>query len=267
MSFARPFVVAAAGALALAAAGCKSSPCAPPACMAEVPPADVGCAPPPGPSVVRYTPPAARMAPPSALTVARVDPDMQAKIDVLRTSVDAQHRQNAEMEAKIREIEAGRTAPVVAASASSGGGDQAARRIAEELKGVPGAQVLVEGSSAVVVITDSFDSGVDRLKNNPDVRSGLRAVAMAVARHPEARVSITGHTDAVPIQRSKWADNNALSQARAEMVAKTLVAAGAPRERLTVKGVGAADPMVSPEKTASDRAKNRRVEVQFAFGK
>lgn len=267
MNVARPFAVVAVGALALAATGCKSSPCAPPACMAEVPQEPAAACPPP--STARYTPTVARSVPVApAPALVKADPEMQAKIDVLRTSVEAQHRQNAEIEAKIREIEAGRTAvPVVAASTGGGGGEPAARRIAEELKGVPGASVLVEGSSAIVVITDSFDSGVDRLKNNPDVRSGLRAVAMAVARHPEARVTITGHTDSVPIQRSKWADNNALSQARAEMVAKTLVAGGAPRERLTVKGVGSADPMVSPEKTAADRAKNRRVEVQFSFAK
>lgn len=264
----RPFAMVAVGALALAATGCKSSPCAPPSCMAEVPQEPAPCAP-PAPAA-RYTPTVARSVPVApAPALPKADPEMQAKIDVLRTSVEAQHRQNAEIEAKIREIEAGRTAPapVVAASTGAGGGEQAARRLADELKGVPGASVLVEGSTAVVVITDSFDSGVDRLKNNPDVRSGLRAVAMAVARHPEARVTITGHTDSVPIQRSKWADNNALSQARAEMVAKTLAAGGAPRERLTVKGVGSADPMVSPEKTAADRAKNRRVEVQFAFTK
>lgn len=266
MNVARPFAVVAVGALALAATGCKSSPCAPPACMAEVPQEPAAACP---PTTTRYTPSVARSVPVApAPALVKADPEMQAKIDVLRTSVEAQHRQNAEIEAKIREIEAGRTAaPVVAASTGGGGGEPAARRIAEELKGVPGASVLVEGSSAIVVITDSFDSGVDRLKNNPDVRSGLRAVAMAVARHPEARVTITGHTDSVPIQRSKWADNNALSQARAEMVAKTLVAGGAPRERLTVKGVGSADPMVSPEKTAADRAKNRRVEVQFSFAK
>jgi flagellar motor protein MotB len=264
MHFARPFAVVSMGALALAAAGCKNSPCAPPACLAEVPPEPAAACPPPAP-MTRYTP-TRPVAPAPALV--KADPEMQAKIDVLRTSVEAQHRQNAEIEAKIREIEAGRAAaPVATASPASAGGEQAARRIAEELKGVPGASVLVEGSTAVVVITDSFDSGVDRLKNSPDVRSGLRAVAMAVARHPEARVTITGHTDSVPIQRSKWADNEALSQARAEMVAKTLVAGGAPRDRLTVKGVGSADPMVSPEKTSADRAKNRRVEVQFAFAK
>lgn len=265
MNAVRPLAVL-AGVVALAATGCKSSPCAPPACMAEAPPVEGPVVAPPPAAAPRATAYRAPVAPAPAVVAPRPDPEMQAKIDVLRTSVEAQHRQNAAIEAKLLELQAGTRAKEAAAVPASGG-DGSARKLAEELKGVPGAHVLVEGSNAVVVFTDSFDSGVDRLKNNPDFRAGLRAVAMAMTRHPEARVSITGHTDSVPIQKSKWADNNALSSARAETVAKALAAAGAPRDRMTVKGVGSADPMVSPERTAADRAKNRRVEVEFVFAK
>lgn len=213
------------------------------------------------PRVAAYRP-----APQPAVVAARVDPEMQARIDVLRTSVEAQQRQNAELEAKIREVETSVKVKEVAFTPAGAGGEAAARKLADELRGLPGAQVLVEGSSTVVVVTDSFDSGSDRLKNTPDVRAGLKAIAMAMSRHPEARVSVTGHTDSMPIKVTKWADNAALSKARAEAVAKVLGAEGGARDRMAVKGVGAADPMVSPEKTAGDRAKNRRVEVEFKFG-
>ncbi len=132
---ARRFVGPAA-ALALLATGCKSqSPCSPPACMAEAP----ACAPVVrrrrGRPTSRRRVPAARSwrrAPPVMAT--RVDPEMQAKIDVLRTSVEAQHRQNAEIEAqnaaaaKAAEDEVRRKA----------GAEQAAQSIADELQGVPG---------------------------------------------------------------------------------------------------------------------------------
>ena len=122
MNVARPFAVAAVGALALVVAGCKSSPCAPPACMAEVPQEPAAACPPP--SMTRYTPSVARSVPVApAPSYVKADPEMQAKIDVLRTSVEAQHRQNAEMEAKIREIEAGRTAAPVVAPPPGGGGE------------------------------------------------------------------------------------------------------------------------------------------------
>jgi hypothetical protein len=168
------------------------------------------------------------------------------------------------MEAKIREIEAGRTAAPVVAASAGGGGESSARRIAEELKGVPGASVSSRA------LGHRRDHRFVRLGCGPPQEQPGRPFAPRGrdgGRPPPRAREITGHTDSVPIQRSKWADNNALSQARAEMVAKTLAAGGAPRERLTVKGVGSADPMVSPEKTASDRAKNRRVEVQFSFAK
>lgn len=256
-------LVAATGALALVAAGCKASPCRPPACMAEVPDS---VAPPPAPATrpaPTHRPVAAAPLPPAP----SVDPDMQARIDVLRTSLEAQNRQNAEIEARIAEMSRPAAAAPEAAPVAAGAGDASARALADELKNVPGARVLVEGSSAVVVVTDSFESGSDRLKNNPDVRAALRAIAMAVSRHPSARVAVTGHSDSVPIKVSKWRDNAELSQARAETVAKALVAGGAPRDRLSVKGVGSANPLVSPEKTAGDRAKNRRVEVEFAFAR
>ncbi len=90
---------------------------------------------------------------------------------------------------------------------------------------------------------------------------------MAIARHPEAKVSVVGHTDSQPIQRSakKWTDNEQLSKARAEAVAAALAGDGAPRERLSVEGKGSAEPLLAPERSASDRAKNRRVEIEFAF--
>ncbi|MCC7137924.1 MAG: OmpA family protein [Planctomycetes bacterium] len=268
MTFSRPLVAVAAG-LALAAAGCKSSPCAGPSCYAEQPTTDM-------PQAVAAPAPVAPMparsvavrppAPPPPASP-RPDPEMQSKIDVLRTSIEAQERRNSELEGRIREAVARNTGPTPVVAAGGAGGDDAARRMADELRAAPGTRVMVEGSTAVAVLTDSFDSGSDKLKNTPDLRAALKAISAAMARHPEARVTVSGHTDSSPIKRSKWADNDELSKARAEVVAKELASAGVPREKITVRGVGSKEPIVSPEKTSSDRAKNRRVEVQFAFGR
>jgi flagellar motor protein MotB len=260
--FRAPAVVAVGLASLFVVTACKSSPCTPPACMAEQPvvaPPPSACKPPPAVAYRRA---------PAPVVAARPDPEMQARIDALRTSVEAQQRNNAQLEAKIQMAEAAsKPAPAAYASTAAGGaGEQAARRLAEELKGVPGAQVLVEGSSAVVVVTDSFDSGSDRLKNNPDLHAALRAASSAIARHPEAKVTVTGHTDTVPIKVSKWSDNKALSKARADAVAKALASGGVTSDRLKVSGAGSDNPLVSPEKTSGDRARNRRVEVEFAFG-
>jgi outer membrane protein OmpA-like peptidoglycan-associated protein len=265
LNHARSLSVAAAG-LVLAVAGCKTTPCHPPSCMAE--PAEVAtaapCQPPPTcqTPATRYVAPVGPAAPVMA-AVPKADPDAQARIDVLRTSVEAQDRRNAEMEAKRGPVAAARPGAPMA----SGAAEESARRLAEELKSVPGTQVLVEGGSAVAVVTDSFASGSDKLKTSPDVHAALRAISMAMSRHPEARVTVTGHTDSTPIKASKWSDNEALSKARAEVVANALATDGVGRDRMKVDGMGPKNPMVAPEKTASDRARNRRVEVEFAFGK
>jgi flagellar motor protein MotB len=192
----------------------------------------------------------------------------QASLDAMRTALDAKAKAVQDLEERTRKAEEEARAKGLAleeASRSNAHAEEAAQRLAEELKGTPGAQVLVEGPTVVVIVTDSFDSGSDRLKTNPDLRAALRAASMAIARHPEATVAIVGHTDSKPIQRSSWSDNTALSRARAQAVAQALSGDGVPLDRLKVDGVGPDDPLVAPEVSASDRAKNRRVEIEFAF--
>jgi flagellar motor protein MotB len=247
--------------VALAATGCRSSsPCSPPTCLAEAPVSE------PAPAV-RYSPPVRVTATPSPapapMVAAAPDPDQQAKLETMRLAIEAKNRKTAEIEAEL----AAKQNAVEASLKSKADAETAAQRLADELKGVPGAQVLLEGSSVSVIVTDSFESGSDRLRTNPDLRAALKAASMAIARHPEAKVSVVGHTDSQPIQRSakKWTDNEQLSKARAEAVAAALASDGAPRERLSVEGKGSAEPLLAPERTASDRAKNRRVEIEFAF--
>lgn len=248
--------------VALLATGCRSnSPCSPPTQFAES--QEPVCAPAPAP---RYVVPAPRAMPPPAPMVMMPpapDPDQEAKLATMRLALEAKNRQIAEADAQLRQ----READELAATRSRAGAETAAQRLADELKGVPGAQVLLEGSSVSVIVTDSFESGSDRLRTNPDLRAALKAVSMAMARHPEAKVAVVGHTDSQPITRSakKWSDNEQLSRARAEAVAAAMAGDGAPRDRLTVDGKGSADPLVAPERTSGDRAKNRRVEIEFAF--
>lgn len=259
----RRFTFIAAAPVALAATGCRSSsPCSPPTELAESP--EPVCAPAP---VVRYTPPPApRAMPPPAPVVAMPpapDPDQQARLRTMQIALEAKNRQAEEAERALRE----RQSADAMALRGKADAESAAQRLADELKGVPGARVLLEGSSVSVIVTDSFESGSDKLRTNPDLRAALKAVAMAMSRHPEARVSVVGHTDSQPITRSakKWSDNEQLSKARAEAVAQVIASEGAARDRLAVLGKGSADPLVMPEKSSGDRAKNRRVEIEFAF--
>ena len=74
---------------------------------------------------------------------------------------------------------------------------------------------------------------------------------------PNARLTITGHTDSVGSE----AYNQQLSERRAQSVADYLVGSGVPRSSIvSVQGAGESQP-VADNSTDSGRAQNRRVEI------
>ena len=104
-----------------------------------------------------------------------------------------------------------------------------------------------------------FDSGKAELRHS--AHAVLDKVAQVLQEVPDQPVGIEGHTDNVPITRSGWADNHALSVARAKAVLSYLVAQqGIDAARLTAVGYGEDHPIES-NKTAAGRQRNRRVEI------
>ncbi|KWF71385.1 type IVB secretion system protein IcmH/DotU [Burkholderia pseudomultivorans] len=76
-------------------------------------------------------------------------------------------------------------------------------------------------------------------------------------------VRVVGYADSAPAGSARQVSNQALSEARAENVARILVAAGIPAHGLRVEGRGDADALAD-NGTESGRARNRRVEVIVA---
>ena len=104
-----------------------------------------------------------------------------------------------------------------------------------------------------------FDSGKAELR--AAARPVLDKVADVLKQVPDQPVGIEGHTDNVPIQRSGWTDNKALSYARANAVADYLVEQrGIDSARLMTIGYGEERP-IAGNGTAAGRQKNRRVEI------
>jgi len=118
-----------------------------------------------------------------------------------------------------------------------------------------------DGSAAIVLASDiTFGSG--RADLNPAVMASLKRVAQQVRATPGVReIRIEGHTDSDPIRKSGWKSNEDLSRARADMVRKFLISQGIDDNLLSVEGYGPARPLVQPERSPADKAKNRRVEV------
>jgi len=114
----------------------------------------------------------------------------------------------------------------------------------EQIKGPVGAEIVMEGIL--------FDTGSSRIKKSSEIV--LNKVAKTMVDNPEIVVEIQGHTDSVGSRVS----NLKLSQARAESVAKYLIAKGVAVERITTKGFGPDQPVASND-TAEGRQQNRRI--------
>ena len=77
---------------------------------------------------------------------------------------------------------------------------------------------------------------------------------------PLVKAEVQGHTDNV----GDAAKNKALSQKRADAVAKYLVSKGVDASRLTSVGYGSEMP-IADNKTAAGKSKNRRVEFKLGY--
>lgn len=100
--------------------------------------------------------------------------------------------------------------------------------------------------------------GFNQADLKPAANPSLRELAAICARSRGSKIRISGHSDQVGSE----ANNQQVSQRRADAVADWLVAAGAvQRELLTVEGLGSTKPVVDDRHRRELGRFNRRVEV------
>ena len=96
-------------------------------------------------------------------------------------------------------------------------------------------------------------------------KNNLSDVINALDGLKDLEIAVTGHTDNIRIAKRNqhiYADNTALSEARARAVAEYISRQiGLPKEKIKIAGLGKSAPIES-NATAEGRAKNRRVEVR-----
>ncbi|HKF45705.1 MAG TPA: OmpA family protein [Terracidiphilus sp.] len=103
-----------------------------------------------------------------------------------------------------------------------------------------------------------FDSG--SAAPHPDTIVTLRKIAASLAGTPY-NLRVEGHTDNIPIHTAQFDSNWELSSARANHIARILLALQAvPPERLSAAGYAEFHP-VDTNDTAQGRANNRRVDL------
>jgi len=99
-----------------------------------------------------------------------------------------------------------------------------------------------------------FDTGAATLR--PESQATLSTVAQILTAYPRAAVRIEGFTD----ERGDAGGNKQLSEERAANVARALVGAGIPAERVRSLGLGEQAPAAT-NATEQGRAQNRRTDL------
>lgn len=125
-----------------------------------------------------------------------------------------------------------------------------------------------EDASLTVLVIQATDPEVFRSARadlNPAYGPLMASVAAVIAENAEVigKVTVIGHTDNVPVQKSNpFASNLGLSQARADTIAGLLVGGGVAADIVTAEGRADAEP-IADNTTRDGRAQNRRVEIKI----
>lgn len=106
-----------------------------------------------------------------------------------------------------------------------------------------------------------FDFGVTNLPVTPEFRTYCNKVIRYLRSHPEASLSVTGHTDNV----GSPARNKEVGLGRAQTVSDVLAGFGVSTEQMNVSSEGMGRP-IADNNTEEGRAKNRRVEIRLVAG-
>ena len=126
--------------------------------------------------------------------------------------------------------------------------------------------IQTEGMKVIVHIMEnaSFDSGYADIRS--EFLPALQKIAQLIDNN-SGEVTVSGHTDNVPIRNERFRSNWDLSTSRAVSVAHELLRrATIDPERVMVTGHADTRPRAGND-TAEDRAKNRRVDVSIVRGK
>jgi chemotaxis protein MotB len=82
---------------------------------------------------------------------------------------------------------------------------------------------------------------------------------------PESKITVTGHTDDIPISTGKFRDNWDLAAGRAASVVQAIEQTGlVSGGRMSAVSKGETDPLTD-NVTAAGREENRRIEIEISY--
>lgn len=144
----------------------------------------------------------------------------------------------------------------VGGAAGYGIGRYMDKQVEELRKDLKGAEIERVGEGIKITFRDGIQFALNSSELSEATKANLNDLAKTLNKYNDTNLLIEGHTDVT----GTHAHNMALSQDRAESVAKYLETLGVAGKRVTTKGYGPDQP-VGDNKTDYGRQQNRRVEV------
>jgi len=135
-------------------------------------------------------------------------------------------------------------------------GHQMDKQAAELAYDLPGATVQRVGEGIAVTFPDGLLFAFDSDQLTAAARDNLAKLAASLAKYPNTRTLIVGHTDS----QGSATYNMDLSNRRAESAAGFVASQGIDRTRVTTAGRGELEPIATND-TDAGRQLNRRVEI------
>ena len=106
--------------------------------------------------------------------------------------------------------------------------------------------------------TDVLEKGCDRKLRNMVTALVDAKKKLDSSNLQNFKFEVSGHTDT----SGNAAHNKDLSQKRAQVIVKELIARGVPEKEIVAVGKGSEAPVVKPDDTPAKKARNRRYEVR-----
>jgi chemotaxis protein MotB len=125
-------------------------------------------------------------------------------------------------------------------------------------------QVSSDERGAIITVSDVVLFSAGQAATSPAGKEVLKKV-FDLLKQFDYNVKVEGHTDNIPIKTEQYPSNWELSAARAANVARQLVTAGFPPQKLSVEGFAEFRPKV-PNDSSKSRGVNRRIEIVYQRG-
>jgi outer membrane protein OmpA-like peptidoglycan-associated protein len=131
-------------------------------------------------------------------------------------------------------------------------------KILREKTAGTGVKVERVGDQLKLILPEGITFASNSAVLNSNASTVLNNVAKVLADYPETKIQIAGHADST----GNAANNNRLSEQRAQSVSAHLASQNVRSARLSSMGYGSSQPVAS-NATPEGRAQNRRVEINI----